>query len=787
MPWLLGVLLVMMQAVPGIAPPAAALKGVVVNDDGGVRGVTVVLLRADVAVATTITDADGAFAFPGLDRDTYAIEFTLGEQMARLDSVIVQAGATTTIEQRVPWRAGFGQSVTVYAASRRLERIVEAPSAITSVPLQAIELQSASGQVPRLLEFTPGVQTTQSGLYDFNLNVRGFNTHLTRRIQTIVDGRDPSIPFLSSQEWASFALALDDIASVELMRGPSAALYGPNSFNGVLNIQTLAPRESQGGRVKVLFGDLNTAGVSGRWAGGIGREWFLKAIGGYLRSGDFSRSRNESVEYGGVPLEAIPLPTRHDAVAAGSLRADKYLANGRVLTLEAGVSSIAGPVLLTTTGRAQPDAVRTWTRVNVNSAGWNALAYTNTRNSDDRPSPTSGAPLWAHDTNARIEFQGNRAWRQGAIRVVAGGAYGRQSVDTSDDRGVQTLLSRAVVSHLGGLFAQADLRPTRRVKLVVASRWDASTLHDAQFSPKVAAVFDLSPRQAIRVSYNRAFQVANYAELFVQVPAGPPLDLSRAEAAFAPLLGDVRLGLGLVPLLVRGNEQLRVERIRGFEAGYRGMVGEHAFVAADVYYTRMRDFITDALPGVNPQYPPWAPPATLSEPARSIVQRALNEAIPGLSNDPATGAPIFVLSLGNAGEVDSHGMELGVNWMVHPRVMLDANYGWFGFTVREKSFAADVHPNVPAHQASGGLSYLSGPVTAALHYRWADRFQWASGIFVGPVPAYGVATLDASYRLQPGWSLGVNVSNLLNNVHYEVFGGDLLRRRVVGWLGRSWK
>ena len=74
---------------------------------------------------------------------------------------------------------------------------------------EQIEAAAPSGQAPRIIESAPGVDFTQSGLYDFNFNARGFNSSLNRRILTLVDGRDPSVPFLGAQEWAALSFPMD--------------------------------------------------------------------------------------------------------------------------------------------------------------------------------------------------------------------------------------------------------------------------------------------------------------------------------------------------------------------------------------------------------------------------------------------------------------------------------------------------------------------------------------------------------------------------------------------------
>ena len=150
-----------------------------VRDDGsGVGGVSVVLNELSF---TDITEASGTFHFSSVPTGSYTITFTLGETARTLIGVTVTAGATTQIEEPANWTDGFAETLTVHAASRRIERIVEAPAAVTSVPEAEIE-GSFHGQLPKLLESAPGVDFTQSGLYDFNFNTRGFNSSLNRRI-----------------------------------------------------------------------------------------------------------------------------------------------------------------------------------------------------------------------------------------------------------------------------------------------------------------------------------------------------------------------------------------------------------------------------------------------------------------------------------------------------------------------------------------------------------------------------------------------------------------------------
>ncbi len=56
------------------------------------------------------------------------------------------------------------------------------------------------------------------------------------------------MPFLGATDWPALS-AMNDVQSMELVRGPSSALYGANAFNGVLNVITKTANGIDGGHV----------------------------------------------------------------------------------------------------------------------------------------------------------------------------------------------------------------------------------------------------------------------------------------------------------------------------------------------------------------------------------------------------------------------------------------------------------------------------------------------------------------------------------------------------------
>jgi outer membrane receptor for ferrienterochelin and colicins len=768
------------------------ITGKITRADGtGIGGVIVNVIEASQG---TLTDANGSFVVevpPG----SYTVQFVAGEQVATENAVAVESNGTTRVDKKVDWQLSVAETITVYSASRRTERLMEAPAAITVVPQEDIAAVAPSGQAPRIIENAPGVDFTQSGLYDTNFNARGFNSSLNRRILTLIDGRDPAIAFLGSQEWAALSFPLDEMASVELIRGPGSALYGANAFSGVLNMTTKMPRDSQGGRLLLSGGDLKTRRADVRHAGSLGNELYYRVVGGYQQSDDWARSRNVTVEYPGLRLEGRPLALNDVNVKFGGLRLDKHFANTNVFTVEGGYATVEGPVFQTGIGRVQvTESKRPWGRVNYNMPHYNFGAYYDSRRAKNQIALSSGAGLFEDSHNLHADAQTNWGIWKDRARVIAGVAYNDQDVDTANDAGVQTLMAEPHSEQQQSAFGQFDFDVTKSLKFVGAARWDDSTLHDPQFSPKGALVYTIGSN-TFRYGYNRAFQRPNYSELFLTAPAAAPANLAGAAtlnpqtAPLAPALAA--LGFGPLPILARGNNNLDVEKVRSHELGYAGIFKGKLYLTLDLYKSHMEDFVTDLLPGVNTSFTPYTVPTTIPTiPApvqagvTAFLKAALGANYAGLTT--VNGKPAVVFSYANAGKVDSQGAEIAFNYYVTNNWVIDANYSYFDFDVKEKALGDQLLPNAPKAKYNLGLAWRGTKLDAKVSYRWVDEFPWAAGIFVGTVPQYDVVNLAANFHINPMFGAGVDVSNVFDDAHYEAFGGDILGRRALGFVSVNW-
>jgi outer membrane receptor protein involved in Fe transport len=341
---------------------------------------------------STVTGTDGKYTLRRVPVGPQTIVFRwLGYRPVDAQTS-VEAGATATVDVALEPVTVALTEIVVEGASRSPERIVEAPAAISVVPQEVLQSTSITGQAPLALQAVPGADVVQSGVNDFNVNARGFNSSLNRRVLVLQDGRDLSIAFLGAQEWNGMSLPLDDIGRLEMVRGPGSALYGANAFSGVINITTPLARDVAGSKLTLAGGELETFKGDFRQAGVFGGDRFGYRINaGYNRSDTYTRSRTlrngTSLQQEYEPATDEPVPATVEARplngqstdpvtgaplgdraplknAYGSARLDYYMNNGAVLSADGGGAQVQNEVFVTGIGRVQVlKAIKPYARV----------------------------------------------------------------------------------------------------------------------------------------------------------------------------------------------------------------------------------------------------------------------------------------------------------------------------------------------------------------------------------------------------------------------------------------
>lgn len=763
------ILFVTLPIVSAVAQSTAGLYGKV-TDAGSNDPLPFVNVGLKSTRLGASTDNQGNYRITNIPAGSYTIVFsTIGYAVTERKDVVLKENDRVQLDAALSLSEISLAEISVYGASLRRERITEAPAAVSVIDASDIRLNAASGQLPRLLEAQPGVDIVQSGIQDFNINTRGFNSSLNRRLLVLMDGRDLAIAFLGAQEWNGLTVPLEDLGRLELVRGPGSALYGPNAFNGVINVTTPPPKDVPGTKFSYSLGELNTVRADVRQGAILGNGWSYKANFGTVSSNSWSNSRTAAdtnaagdFEYAGLRRAGIERRAISPGLVGsfyGSARIDYDLDGNDLVTVEGGFSRVQNELFVTGIGRVQvTQADKPWGRMSYNSGHLNVNLWAQGRHSNQpQYSLASGAPLLETSQIYHAEAQYNFSPVEDKIRVIAGGSHRYYHVDTDG-----TLMVDGHYDNTSGIFGQVEYTPSGIIRLIAATRWDRSTLHSDQWSPKAAVVFTPISNHSVRVTFNKAFQVPNYSEKFL-----------RAIAGFA----DLRAfgGTGTDPVYARGNDNLFVEKITGYEVGYKGVyLNNKLFFSLDAYFNKAIDFVTDLLPGVNPAYafnPPPGFPAGLADIARANGLYFQN------------GRPQVVYSYSNAGKVDERGTELAINYYITDEIHFDATWTWYDFEVKEQQLGDVLLPNAPRHKFSFGGTYLSrAGYELSVTGRNIQPFRWAAGIFQGDIPAYTLLNLSAGYQITRQIRVGGAISNVLDHRTYQIFGGALIGRQAIGNL-----
>ena len=251
------------------------------------RGAEVTLRNTD---AVTHTDAEGGFAFEGVDaglRITVHAElgFLWGESGLTLET---GPGPEIVLPEpvRIAFRGATHEHVTVTAASGESSGLAGFGSVSS---LEGLELLEGVPSLAELLEGAPGVAIRSLGPGAARPIIRGFDGD---RVLITEDGVRTGDIGSGAAEQGTFADPTQT-ERIEVVRGPAALLYGTNAVGGVVNLVSrgsqLAHSAASGFRGHASLG----AGSAddGRYAGARmqtgGDGWFAWGGGNTRRTGDY--------------------------------------------------------------------------------------------------------------------------------------------------------------------------------------------------------------------------------------------------------------------------------------------------------------------------------------------------------------------------------------------------------------------------------------------------------------------------------------------------------------------
>ena len=303
---------------------------VVAAQGGGVRGRVTdaatkeALPGVSVLIAGTTTGTssgnDGEFTITGLKPGTYKVMLSsigyeaLPGRTVEIGTDVVDLGTIGLAQASV--MAGE----VVVSASRRPEKLTEAPVTIDLITAKQID-ELPSFNVGELLARQKGVDYIRSGVLGAGINVRGFNSAFNPKNLQMNDARLSTLIATGLPLGPLTSVVKEDIERVEIILGPSAALYGPNAHNGLVNTISKDPRRTAGTTVALGVGNQSVFSGRFRHAQVLNSKLAFKVTGEYTRGEDFAY--NDTVYYTNSAFKTAATPTT--PASPGIFHAEKEL------------------------------------------------------------------------------------------------------------------------------------------------------------------------------------------------------------------------------------------------------------------------------------------------------------------------------------------------------------------------------------------------------------------------------------------------------------------------------
>jgi iron complex outermembrane receptor protein len=503
---------------------------------GGAR-VQVFTYPGNVAVGSTTTGPDGRYRLPGLRAGQYAVVVTrIGFQLRRVETVRVSEGEVATANVGLSELASTLDAVVV-TSSRAPEKVLDAPASISVVSAERIERTPAVTVVDQVRN-QPGIDATKGGVAQTNVVARGFNNAFSGSLLMLQDYRFAGVPSLRvNVPFLSMGVS-EDVERIEVLLGPAAALYGPNSANGVMHVITKSPFTSQGTTFTVDGGERSLFRGAIRHAQTVGDKVGFKVSGEYFTANDFQfRDRVEPDSFpAAAPQGRANRLNRRDFDVerfSGEARLDVRPTNNSEAITTVGYSRVGS--LIELTGANGASQIRNWSYTNLQQRFRYkrvfAQAFANLSDAGNRDSVDtrgtfllrSGQPIV--DQSRVFVGQIQHAFDAGSRQNFI---YGADYIFTNPrTAGTTNGINEGDdnVTEYGG-YVQGVTHLTPKVDFIAAARLDRNDRIDGVFfSPRAALTFKPTQTSNFRLTFNRAFQTPGNFQMF--------LDLVQARTAFA--------------------------------------------------------------------------------------------------------------------------------------------------------------------------------------------------------------------------------------------------------------
>jgi iron complex outermembrane receptor protein len=516
------------------------------------------LVGANVVVEGTtdgaVSDPDGRFRLSIAGPLPVTLRFSyIGYSTDRREANGAETDFAIALEPRI-----VTSDAVVVSASRRTEKLTEAPAAISVLYARDLEAQTLTNPV-EALRGTAGVDISEQGINNYTVTLRGRNLAFDTATHILIDNRHATTPGLAVTIFGRQALNPDDIERIEVIQGPGSALYGPGVDAGVIHFITKSPFDHPGTTVTVAGGSRSSLRMTGTHRGVAGTRLGYKLTGMYARATNWEYDPEDPDDaaflgvfpdsvFSGVDgrfdraIDGIE-PETFSYGASGSLQ---YRFRGSTsLTADAGYTRYRG-INRFGLGEVFNDFPEIYGQLRFAAGRLFAQAhYLHAANDERTFLYRTGRTLSFN--NRQYELQLQHATDLPSLRtaLVYGGEYRLVTSDTR--RTINGMFEEDDETVVYGAYLQSQSELTPRLSLTLAGRLDRfDTIRQTFFSPRAGIVFRPDPSRSFRLTVNRAYAAPTGLSLFTDVAVADLADLEPG------LTGDVQLVGGALPITFDG-------------------------------------------------------------------------------------------------------------------------------------------------------------------------------------------------------------------------------------------
>lgn len=186
------------------------------------------------------------------------------KKMRRMAGVVAWGWAVAALSQTAmeeeDLALAYGDKSFVSIATGTRQLLRKAPSTSTVITAEDIAAMGAS-TLSEVLETVPGLHVSRNTLqnsYTPTYGMRGILTDTSPHVLMMMNGVPRTSVYLGNPDEQRVELPVENVARIEIIRGPGSAIYGADAFAGTINVITKTAGDINGTSTGLRAGSFNT-------------------------------------------------------------------------------------------------------------------------------------------------------------------------------------------------------------------------------------------------------------------------------------------------------------------------------------------------------------------------------------------------------------------------------------------------------------------------------------------------------------------------------------------------